>query len=46
MCGNGITIMTNIAEMKLPEGKSVLTVRIVNEGNMNLAWLDFKPNGR
>lgn len=39
-------IMTNIAEVKLPEGKSVLTVRIVSEGNMNLAWLDFKPKGK
>jgi hypothetical protein len=36
-------VMTNIAEVKLPKGKSVLTVRIVTEGNMNLAWLDFKP---
>jgi hypothetical protein len=35
-------IMTNIAEVKLPKGKSVLTVRIVSEGNMNLAWLNFK----
>jgi hypothetical protein len=39
-------IMTNIAQVKLPEGKSVLTVRIVSEGNMNLAWLDFKPKGK
>ena len=36
-------VMTNIAELKLPKGLSVLTVRIVTEGNMNLAWLDFKP---
>ncbi|HTR43885.1 MAG TPA: hypothetical protein VMH87_19920 [Pseudomonadales bacterium] len=36
-------IMTNIAEVALPKGKSVLTVRIVTEGNMNLAWLDFEP---
>jgi hypothetical protein len=35
-------VMTNIAEVKLPRGKSVLTVRILTEGNMNLAWLDFK----
>jgi hypothetical protein len=36
-------IMTNIAAVKLPKGKSVLTVGIVSEGNMNLAWFDFKP---
>jgi hypothetical protein len=39
-------IMTNIAEVKLPKGKSVLTVRIVSEGNMNLAWLEFRPKGQ
>ena len=36
-------IMTNIAEVTLPKGRSVLTVHILSEGNMNLAWLDFKP---
>jgi hypothetical protein len=35
--------VTNIAEVKLPQGVSVLTVHIVTEGNMNLAYLDFKP---
>ncbi len=39
-------IMTNIAEVKLPKGKSILTIRIVSEGNMNLAWLDFKPENK
>jgi hypothetical protein len=39
-------VMTNIAEVKLPKGKSVLTVRIVSEGNMNLAWLNFKLKGQ
>jgi hypothetical protein len=39
-------IMTNIAEVKLPKGKSVLTVRIVSQGNMNLAWLEFKPESK
>ena len=34
-------VMTNIAEVQLPQGVSVLTVRIVTEGNMNLAYLDF-----
>ncbi|HTY87353.1 MAG TPA: hypothetical protein VMB80_07805 [Candidatus Acidoferrum sp.] len=36
-------VMTNLAEVNLPKGQSVLTVHIVTEGNMNLAWLDFKP---
>lgn len=35
-------LMTNIAEVKLPKGVSVLTLHIVTEGNMNLAYLDFK----
>jgi hypothetical protein len=34
-------LMKNVAQAKLPKGRSVLTVRIVAEGNMNLAWLDF-----
>jgi hypothetical protein len=36
-------VMTNVAEVKLPKGVSVLTLHIVTEGNMNLAYLDFKP---
>jgi hypothetical protein len=36
-------VMTNIAEVNLPKGVSVLTLHIVTEGNMNLAYLDFKP---
>jgi hypothetical protein len=39
-------ILTNVAEVKLPKGKSVLTVHIVSEGNMNLACLDFKPKSK
>jgi hypothetical protein len=35
-------VMTNVAEVKLPKGVSVLTLHIVTEGNMNLAYLDFK----
>jgi hypothetical protein len=31
-----------IAEIRLPAGKSVITVHIVSEGNMNLAYLDFQ----
>jgi hypothetical protein len=36
-------VMTNIAEVNLPKGVSVLTVHILTEGNMNLAYFDFKP---
>jgi len=39
-------IMTNMAEVELPKGLSVLTVHVVTEGNMNLAWLDFKPKNK
>jgi hypothetical protein len=31
-----------IAKLRLPTGKSVLTVHILREGNMNLAYFDFK----
>lgn len=36
-------LMTNIAEVKLPKGVGVLTVHVLTEGNMNLAYFDFKP---
>jgi len=32
----------NFAQVHLPAGKSVLTIRILTEGNMNLAYFDFK----
>ena len=35
-------VMANVAEVTLPKGISVLTLHIVTEGNMNLAWLDFQ----
>jgi hypothetical protein len=35
--------MSNLAEVTLPAGISVLTVHIETEGNMNLAYFDFKP---
>jgi hypothetical protein len=35
--------MSNLTEVTLPKGKSVLTLHIVTGGNMNLAWLDFRP---
>jgi hypothetical protein len=31
------------AEVDLPKGISVLTVQILTEGNMNLAYFDFRP---
>jgi hypothetical protein len=31
-----------LAKIKLPKGKSILTVRILTEGQMNLATFDFK----
>ena len=39
-------IMTNMAEVELPKGPCVLTLHIVTEGNMNLAYLDFKPKNK
>jgi len=39
-------VMTNLAEVELPKGVSVLTLHIVTEGNMNLAYLDFKPKNK
>jgi len=35
-------VLTNMAEVKLSKGVSVLTLHIVTKGNMNLAYLDFK----
>ncbi len=37
-------VMPNLARLRLPAGKSVLTVHILTEGNMNLAYFDFKPS--
>jgi hypothetical protein len=37
-------IMRNAVRLRLPAGKSVLTVHILTQGNMNLAYFDFKPN--
>jgi hypothetical protein len=28
-------------KLRLPQGKSVLTVHILTQGNMNLAYFDF-----
>ena len=38
-------LMTDMAEVKLPKGVSVLTLHILTEGNMNFAYLDFKSKG-
>jgi hypothetical protein len=35
-------VLPGIVRVKLPAGKSVLTVRILTEGNMNLAYFEFK----
>jgi len=35
-------LANKIAEIRLPAGKSVITVHIVSEGNMNLAYFDFR----
>jgi len=38
-------VMKDMAVGALPKGKHVLTVHILTNGNMNLAWLDFKQRG-
>jgi hypothetical protein len=35
-------MMKSFVRLKLPEGKHVLTVHVLSEGNMNLAYLQFK----
>lgn len=35
-------VIPAVAKLRLPEGKSVLTIHILTEGNMNLAYFDFK----
>lgn len=39
-------VMTNMCEVELPKGECVLTLHILTEGNMNLAYLDFKPKNK
>jgi hypothetical protein len=36
-------VATNLVRLRFPAGKSVLTIHILTEGNMNLAYFDFKP---
>jgi hypothetical protein len=37
-------IASGLIRLQLPAGKSVLTVHILTEGNMNLAYFDFKAS--
>jgi hypothetical protein len=36
-------VAPRIAKVKLERGRNVITVQIVAEGQMNLAYFDFKP---
>jgi hypothetical protein len=36
-------VAPGIVKLRLPKGRSVLTVHILSGGNMNLAYFDFKP---
>jgi hypothetical protein len=36
-------VMKDVAQVKLPSGVNVLTLRILTKGNMNLAHLEFRP---
>jgi hypothetical protein len=36
-------VAPHIAKLKLERGRNVITIHIVAEGQMNLAWFDFKP---
>jgi hypothetical protein len=38
-------VMKAIAVVNLPEGTSVLTLHVLTQGNMNLAWLNFERKG-
>jgi hypothetical protein len=37
-------IMSNLVRLRLSAGKSVITVHILTEGNMNLAYFDFESS--
>jgi hypothetical protein len=37
-------VVPSLVRLQLPAGKSVLTVHILTEGNMNFAYFDFKPS--
>jgi hypothetical protein len=35
-------VMPNIVQLRLPAGRNILTVHILTQGNVNLAYFDFK----
>jgi hypothetical protein len=35
-------VLTNLAQVELPKGVSVLTLQVLAQGNMNFAYLEFK----
>lgn len=35
-------LQQNLVKLQLPAGQSILTIRILTQGNMNLAYFDFK----
>jgi hypothetical protein len=37
-------VMKNLAHIRLKQGTNVLTIHILTEGNMNLAYFDFRPS--
>jgi hypothetical protein len=37
-------VISSFVRVRLPAGKSILTVHILTQGNMNLAYFDFKPS--
>jgi hypothetical protein len=37
------SLMKDFVEVELPKGNSVLTLRVLSQGNMNFAYLEFKP---
>jgi hypothetical protein len=36
-------VAPGLVKLRLPKGKSVLTVHILTQGAMNLAYFDFHP---
>jgi hypothetical protein len=36
-------LMKSLVQVELPRGVNVLTLHVLSEGNMNFAYLDFKP---
>jgi hypothetical protein len=38
--------MENLAEVRLPKGRNVVTLHVVEKGNMNFDYLEFSPAGK